>query len=176
MSTLPTNLVRILFVDDDVFFAKGYLDELDKSYIPEIARTVYDAEREVNGPDIYACVILDVMMPIPEWWSDDEKEASNNVMIWPDSDVLDAQHGLKTGIILLRRYRQVFIERNLPVIVLTNRQKREIESEISMLGFPPGLIEVRHKLETPSFVLPNLVRDIIHRIRGASVLGGGPHS
>lgn len=168
---LPASLLKILFIDDDVFFANGYLDELDRHYVTTVARNIFDAENEICGRDFYSCVILDVMMPIPERWTDLDRQDSDKSLIWPDADRQDAQHGLKTGIILLRRYKQLLIEKKLPALILTHRQKKEIEAEVAKLGFPSPLVEVHHKLDTPSFALPHLVRDLIHRVRGSSPLG-----
>ena len=148
------NKPQILFVDDDVFFANGYLEALDERYQVTIARNVPTAEQEVKTVTKHLCAVLDVMMPIP---------AS-----WPDGDKIAAAGGALTGIIVLRRCKVEIVNAKLPVIVLTNRQPIEMEAEIANLGFPNGLVEIHHKIVTPAFMLPNLMRDIIKRIKNVT--------
>jgi CheY-like chemotaxis protein len=102
--------------------------------------------------DIKAAVV-DMMMPVPKSWGEDS------------DDTIDAHEGDLTGVILLRRCKKEIVAANLPVLVLTNKQKADVHEAVEALGFPPGLVEVRWKLDTPSFMLPTHVQKLIARNR-----------
>ena len=125
----------LLFIDDEIFFAQGYLEELDDRYNVTLSRKVPDAEIKLKKEAYqYLLAAVDVMMPVPGEW--DAK------------DQLDANRGEATGLVLLRRCRDAIIQANLPVIVLTNRKPEDIKAAIIILDFPEGLVEVRHKAVT----------------------------
>lgn len=136
--------IPVLFVDDDGFYARGYCAELEDHFDVTIARSVNKAETQFLSASKYHCVVLDVMMPIPN--------------DWPDTDKQDAQDGILTGVILLRRCKTLIIEANLPVVVLTNRKLEEVKAEVERLKFPENLIDVRFKADTPAKEMVKIVR------------------
>jgi CheY-like chemotaxis protein len=151
MST--ANKPKILFIDDETFFAQGYLDALDERYTVTLSGAVLDAELELTAEaHTYDLAVLDVMMPVPDEWT--------------GVDRIDANDGESTGVVVLRRCKDAIVAANLPVVVLTNRDTPAIKTEVHALGFPPGLIEVRHKPVTPAFRLVAIVRALITKIKG----------
>lgn len=141
---------RLLFVDDEKYFAQGYLDELDNHFRVTVCRAADQAEAEIIsavGSNVYVAAVVDVMMPVPE--------------SWPETDRRDCRDGVMTGVILLRRNRERVTSAKLPIVVLTNRMRREVDDELKKMGFADAVINVRHKLETPAFMLPTLVRSLI---------------
>jgi CheY-like chemotaxis protein len=155
------NPIKILFVDDELFFAQPYVEALRKFSQPTVRTTALEAVEEFQKRSgDYACGVLDVMMPPPPNWD------------------LKTKEGLDTGIEVLRLCSAEIIAAKLPVIVLTHRALKYVVDEIRMINFPKGLVEVRNKLETRPFLLEVSVERLIREWKQRYVRGdtnsGGP--
>ena len=144
----------IAFIDDDLFYVNGYLEELDMSFAVAIFRTAREAERNLQeNANVYLLAVLDVMMPAPgDWPSEDRQDA--------------AEEGTNTGLVILRRLKDIIVSANLPIIVLTNRERPQIEAEVAALGFPYGLVKVYQKAVTQPTALLHAVRESIQQVKG----------
>ncbi|MCF7675008.1 MAG: response regulator [Akkermansiaceae bacterium] len=136
---------KILFVDDDHYFARFYVDELRKFFEVVCVYEIGEALDILRADDSFSAAIVDVMMPPPIGF---EAETHN---------------GASSGIWLLNQVRNEIIQRNLPVIVLSNHTIRRIEQELDCVSLPSNLITVSSKVATEPSLLPHLVRAAIAR-------------
>lgn len=137
---------KILFVDDELFFAQPYLEELQKLSPVVILTTALEAEEEIRNKEVkYVCLVLDVMLPPPNGWEVKTKD------------------GLDTGIEILRRCFQEITDRKLPVVVLTHRSLGYVRGEVDLINFPPELVRVEAKIETPPFHLTTVVKRLVKK-------------
>lgn len=148
----PTSKPAVLFIDDEEWFAKNYMKELRAEFEVQYCDKVAGAEAEVRRLDrTYAAIILDIMMPA--------------TLDMPPEAVED---GLMTGVCLLARMK-VPIERDrIAVLILTNRGEGAVRDAIRARRheMPDTLyIEIHHKLQTPAFLLPKRLKDLIERVR-----------
>jgi CheY-like chemotaxis protein len=132
----------ILFVDDDKRRMESYVQELKFSgYQVKFKSEIDDAFNfyENNREDIQL-VILDVMMPVGENFSDQSA----------------AENGLRTGICFYRKIREK--QSNLPVIILTNVNRTEL-LDIKNPDMAEAII--LEKISLAPFVLAEKVIDIL---------------
>jgi CheY-like chemotaxis protein len=141
---------RVLFIDDEPFFAEPYIRELARSFEVILEETAIGAIDSVNSVRTWDAIILDIMMPSPEG----RQGATAD--------------GLDTGLWILSQIYDTAIAQNIPVIILTNRNLQRVMEVVDLLDCPEGLISVRPKIETPRFVLPHLVRSVVDRFRNSS--------
>lgn len=138
--------MRILFVDDEIYFMVPYVQALER--VAEVC-VVNDAAEAVDKiktnavEQQYHLLILDVMMPSPRDW---EARTAN---------------GLLTGVEVLIECQDAITAVNLPVLILTNHRLEEVKSRVAQLGLPQGLVEVRAKLGTPARMVATLVKQIL---------------
>jgi len=139
----------ILFVDDEPYYARHYVEALEKaSYeviLMESAETGLQYLRE-HASEL-SLLILDYMMPTPEGVS--------------ETDTLD---GLATGRWFLRKARTLIESCNTPVLVLTNRNIETVKTEIVEFSSMEvdKLLRVRHKTQTPRFYLATVVNQVLN--------------
>ena len=107
-----------------------------------LRETAEDAIRANLTHEEYIAAVVDVMMPPPEG---KEGRTSN---------------GLDTGLFILAECHLVINKRQLPVVLLTNRNAPYVPELVNSMNFTPGLVEVRPKIETPKFFLPHLVEKL----------------
>lgn len=136
---------KILFVDDDRFFASAYVESLSETFKVVCVYEVRKALDILRSDDSFSAAIVDVMMPPPKGFEAETHE------------------GASSGIWLLSEVRNEIIQRNLPVIVLSNRGSHYVEQELAVIGLPSNLITVSTKMAVPSFQLPRLVGAAIAR-------------
>jgi CheY-like chemotaxis protein len=145
------NKKRILFIDDEPFFAEPYIQELEKSFEVILEETAIGAIDSVNSDRKWDTVILDIMMPSPE----------NKNGITAD--------GLDTGLWIVGEILNAILAQNTPLIIFTNRNIPRIQEFVDGLDnendIPPGLIAIRSKIETPRFILPRIVKSAVDRFR-----------
>lgn len=140
--------MKILFVDDDVYFMSTYVDALQKRAAVSVRNAAVDALDEIKNNaqnQKYDCVVLDVMMPSPQGW-----EART-------------EDGLFTGVEVLKECREQIINASLPILVLTNNELEKVKTKVNALNFPEGLVVVRAKLETPAFLASINVGQLVER-------------
>jgi CheY-like chemotaxis protein len=143
------NKPKILFVDDELFFAQPYVEELERFSSVAIRTNALEAVEEFQlRANDYACAVLDVMLPPPEGWE------------------VKTSEGLDTGLEVLRRCRDEIINAKLPVVVLTHRALGYVKGEVALIGFPTGQIEVHNKQETPPFLLVTLIKRMMRKWKG----------
>jgi CheY-like chemotaxis protein len=123
----------ILFIDDEAFFARRYIEELKTNFEVTFCESAMEAIEIIREGEEFKAVILDIQMPPPMGLS---PQTTNG--------------GLDTGLWLLREVRNIVIQRPLPVAILTNRLPNVIQDVVDKMGFPEQLIEVRHKTDTPA--------------------------
>jgi CheY-like chemotaxis protein len=141
---------RLLFIDDEPFFAEPYIRELEKDYEVILEESAINAIDAVNSARNWSAIILDIMMPSPP-----EKLGAT-------------ADGLDTGLWLLGEIIGSVKLARIPVIILTNRNLPRVEEAIDEivedLDLEVDLIIVRSKIETPRFLLPRIVKGCIDRI------------
>jgi CheY-like chemotaxis protein len=143
---------KTLFIDDELFFAQPYVDELGKFSTVAIRTSASEAVDEFQkATDDYICSVLDVMLPPPKGWEVKTKE------------------GLDTGIEVLRRCRDNIIKAKLPVVVLTQRQWAYVKDEVAIMNFPAGLVEIHSKTETRPFFLATIVKRLVRQWKKANL-------
>lgn len=136
---------KILFVDDDRFFAAAYVEALRDKF--EV-RCVYDVEtalEALRADDSLSAAIVDVMMPSPNGFE------------------AETHDGMTTGLWIIHEAREEIEKRNLPIIVFSNRGREFVKGELAHLGLPPGLVTVSSKMAVPPFELARFVESAIAR-------------
>ena len=152
----------ILFVDDEIFFARGYHEKLTERFDVYFEHRVLEAMNLARNTDKIAAMVLDIMMPAPtereiQLLSDDGGGRGRHDLI---------EGGLGTGLWLLDTLADVIVDRPLPVVVLTNRRPDIVASKIAELDdVPEKMVKVCAKLETPAFVLPEILDEHMRRER-----------
>lgn len=144
---------HVLFVDDDRFYAYAWIEKLrsGNDFEVEHRKDAQSALDRVQTRPELDCVVLDVMMPTPE-----------------GVGTAETAEGFETGIWFLEQIADVVRRSPLPVVVLTNRDLPLIRGRVEKLRFDKGLVEIRHKLETPRDLLKQVVHDLVVRWRRAT--------
>ncbi len=137
----------ILFIDDEPFAVRYYLEELREGFGKQ--RVVYvnnleEAQRVLNqNIQNIEIVILDIIMPPSRDW---------------DKELVGLDAGIK---FLMDNINQVNTH-NIPVMLLTNRSLPIISDEIQRIREKiTARFEVRTKLDTPAWRLPDYVTIMI---------------
>lgn len=115
-------MAKILFIDDEPeqnFRAHRALE--DQGYEVTFCDDVLAGLHLLLEKDGWSTVVLDMMMPVPVEWQEVVKD------------------GL-TGLKLLAEAREILIERNIPVLVFTNRSTDKLLDRLNALKFPPHLL------------------------------------
>lgn len=131
---MPDSKPTILFVDDERFFARDYINALSAKFAVEFCEEVDEARRILCSPDTHiAAAVVDLQMPSPMELEDDE-----------------VVHFVDTGLWLLEKAFVNIVKRALPVVILTNREFPTFKERFEAMGFPERLVEVHIKFNTPS--------------------------
>ena len=141
------HLTEILFVDDEWFFAARYVQELRKHFKVHFLDRADEVVSFLQANPAIKALILDIMMPTPEGVSEE-----------------DTGKGMDTGLWLLEEIQKQVATWPFPVMILTNRNTGGIEQELRLREIPLKYVDVRWKLDTPAFYLPDL---LIHLITDA---------
>lgn len=131
-------------IDDEPFFARGYVDNLVRDgHHVLLVMNADSAYEELHKERHYDIIILDVMMAAPAGI--------------PDAEV---NSGLDTGIYLLKRLLKEKAKgvQDIPIVILTNRTTGYVKEAIAALNIPNTY--VRSKIDTPASYLPKLLEDI----------------
>ena len=136
----------VIFVDDDRFYAMHWIERLRDRFEVEHYVDAGDAKKAILKSRQISCLILDVMMPTPSSVPEDV-----------------TMGGLETGIWLLHEIADWITENSIPAIIMTNRELDLVQSAVDMINLPPGLVEVRQKLNTNRSRLLELVCDKVAR-------------
>ena len=135
----------ILFVDDEPFFALPYKEQLDKIYLVHVRNSPKEGLQAIRAMKDLSALVLDIMMPPPEELQGD---ASIN-------------GGLDTGLWFLSQIKDEIAKRPLPVVILTNRDFAYVKYKVGEMKLPANRIEVRAKIQTPSWFLPQVVAKLL---------------
>lgn len=141
---------KILFVDDEMFFARYYVQALKDSGFEVIPKdTAVGGLKYLNEHTAEIdLLILDFMMPTPEGV--------------PAADTLE---GLATGRWFLKEAREI-LEAQIPVLVLTNRGVEGVKTNIEQdILFNMKYVQIHHKTHTPAFHLPILAEKMVRQVR-----------
>ena len=141
---------KVLFVEDDRFWARSYIAEL-QAYGFEVvyARNAGDAVKLIEDVLDFDAVILDVMMPTPEGV--------------PESTT---EEGLSTGLWVLDRIQQYIVARRIVIWILTNRSLPTIAEKIgAMAADVRVLVTANKKSEVSSMLVPTYLQAMIQRNR-----------
>jgi len=137
---------RIGFADDDRFYGMMWVGHLKQTYEVEYFRTAAEVVDYVESNADLRCLVLDVMMPTPDGFSED-----------------DTGQGLATGVWILKRLKEHILAYPLPVVMFTNRPIDTLIDAVRKLGVPSGLIEVRRKMDTSRKDLETSIATLIVR-------------
>lgn len=137
---------KVLFVDDDKFFASIYCESLQKYYELTIC---YEADKAVNVLNdcagAFEAVVLDMMMPPPEGLFHECCE------------------GLTTGVWVLDQCREVIKDHRIAVLIFTNQGAKGINTELAFLELDSSICQVRSKTQIEASELPHIVGRLIGR-------------
>lgn len=139
-------MIRILFVDDEGFFARPYIEKLEKTFDVHFCDSADEALQRINSDNKLKVVVLDIMMPCP-----------TGIAATVTSD------GLSTGLWMLKQIRELMVGRGLPVVILTNRMLNAVQEGVDQLDLPEGLVEILPKSQTPNFLLPSKVQKMVDK-------------
>jgi len=140
-------MAAILFVDDEPFYARSYVQRLEDAghKVTLCDRAEDGLERFQRSPGAFEALILDFMMPTP-----------------PGVAAAETDDGLSAGRWFLREARSLLEPNRTRVIILTNRAaeavKKIVEQEV-MLDMT--YVKVCHKTQTPAFYLPTIVKMLL---------------
>ena len=118
----------IVFIDDQPYFAKRYLEKLEERYTVKYFERVEDGIKHVQGSAPVDAVVLDMMMPPPRGMNDALQE-----------------EGLATGLWVLNQVRSRVLEQPMPVLMLTYRALDIVHAGVKELAFPRRYVDVRGK-------------------------------
>lgn len=136
---------RVLFVDDDLLISRFYIKALAAEGIESLAiGSADEAVHVFQANDDIDAVILDLMMPPPS-----------------SIDLDEVEHGLVTGLWILREIREQVSSRGIPIIILTNLGVDSVRARIPDLGLPDELLQVRAKSDTPPRYLADTVVEML---------------
>jgi len=135
----------ILFVDDDPYWSQNYQEQLQKKYeiVYKSSADGAISELSTNGGSI-DLVLLDVMMDTPD-----------------SVELTETEGGLMTGVWILGKLKVFLLERQMPVIVLTNRQKKIVIDSVIDLGYPKGQVTVFSKAEMQAKMISSAVQTLL---------------
>ena len=140
----------VLFIDDESFFAKRYKRELEKHFDVVYCDRVAEAYGFLTSqPERFAAIVLDVMMPPPDF-VEDAKTAE----------------GYETGLWLLTISRQrTSAEKIHPTVILTNRDVQRVAEGLRRREVDPDdrRLIIRFKADTPARDLAEYVTTVIKR-------------
>lgn len=136
-------MARILFVDDDKYFADQFLISLQTLHN---VRVSYDAERAVhhllNDLSLEGAVI-DVMMPCP---------------LGKEHETHD---GNTTGVWILEQAIEEIKSRRIAILLYTNRGVEFVREQIAYLELDPAICSVRKKGDVKEIELPHVIGKLI---------------
>lgn len=136
---------KILFIDDDRYFASEYLVELQAQFEVVVC---YDAQAAINAfhsnPDIVGAVV-DVMMDPPIGFSHETHE------------------GQTTGVWIVDQVSETIIANRVVVLFFTNRMLAYVQDEIAFMELDEQLCEVRSKRSIEAKDLPHTMTKLIQR-------------
>lgn len=140
-------MTRILFVDDEPYYAQHYVRRLeDTGYKVTLCDSAESGlQRLRDEPGAFKLLILDFMMPTP-------------------TDVLPAEtdDGLATGRWFLRSARALLDKSGMRVIVLTNRAADAVTKIVEQdVKFDMKRVRICHKTQTPAFYLPTILKMLL---------------
>jgi glycosyltransferase involved in cell wall biosynthesis len=123
----PTN-VKVVFIDDDRYFAEQSITHLKSYYSVNYCDTLeVGASKICRNPDLRV-IVLDIMMRPPRNVS---RESTDR--------------GFDTGLWFLRSISAFISAKRIPVVLHTNRDLTIVHRQIQSLVLPDGLIKVCHK-------------------------------
>ena len=143
--------LEVLFIDDEPFFMRRYVEALEeRGCIVHFCEGAEDAAPLLAEHSNINALVLDIMMPTPPEVSDDITNG-----------------GLETGLWLLGTLEKTVAERGLAVLILTNRNPRFVEERLRKSRIRRDRMEVRSKIETPAFYLPDAIAALVERARAS---------
>jgi CheY-like chemotaxis protein len=141
---------RVLIVEDDRFWARAYIRELEDFGFDVIyARSARDAVDLLNHSFDFDAVILDMMMPTPEEVAESATE-----------------EGISTGLWVLEQIKHLIVPNMLCVWILTNRDLAAVAEKINDIeNLQRNLIHLDRKRDVATNVLPPYLLALIKRNR-----------
>jgi CheY-like chemotaxis protein len=139
----------ILFVDDELYRAHYYLEELRGAFGQErvlFRETLDEAEEELQRYKEIRVLILDIMMPPRKGWDSSEVE-----------------EGLSSGIKFMEDNAALLKDGKIAIVILTNRDVNKIMDSVEVLRPHVGAVEVHQKTQTPAWLLPTIVQRHLKR-------------
>jgi DNA-binding NarL/FixJ family response regulator len=135
---------RVMFLDDETFFASAYLERLQEHFDVAYFDNARDGLVALHSDTAYHALILDIMMPTTE-------DTPPNIL------------SVDMGLWLLSELKKKIMDGPLPVLVLTNRDVEHVRTHVAILGFTEGVIEVYRKIDLPAKRLPLVLQNLLHR-------------
>ena len=122
----------ILFIDDERFFARPYIEKLESRHQVRFCESIIDALAIIERKDhSFDAIVLDLMMPPPQGLPEHETVEFVDAGLW-----------------LLEKCYDQIVSLLIPVVILTNREFPKFKDRFQMMDFPDGLVEIRPKYDT----------------------------
>jgi CheY-like chemotaxis protein len=135
---------HILLVDDELFFAKPFIDSLRGRFQVTFTDNVRDALKLITASTEFEVLVLDVMMPTPEGVAESTTSG-----------------GLNTGLWLLDQVAPRIKSGNLAVVLLTNRVPSQIMDDVQHVGISERRVRIVSKSQVPPSALAGLIDELI---------------
>lgn len=136
-----SNCKRVLFVDDEPFYADPFIRVLNNHVDVYFFRDAASASLALEEIASDSFLVIDVMMPPPTL------------------DVaFETEDGQVTGLWLLRKHKARLLAKNIPVLVLTNKDIDVVEYYINENGLLDLNIQLRSKFSVTPEVLVEQVK------------------
>ena len=134
------NKPRVIFVDDEPFYSRQIINELESDFNVEYFEYVNEAIPRIRSVCEPFILILDVMMPPPEL-----------------ELIAETENGHLTGFWMLSQIAKILRDTGSPVFCLTNIDLIEAKHHFHNFAITDILIEIEHKgAVTPESMLKRL--------------------
>lgn len=144
---------KILFVDDDRYFADRYVAHLETLFTVIRIHDAMEVIDYLQRYDDVKLIILDIMMPTPKGV--------------PTSATDD---GMDTGLWLLQELLGALSKRPTPVLIFTNRKDSDVmRIRIDEMGLPERLVVIRTKRNRGALDLPKVANEHLERFSSMEV-------
>jgi len=142
-------MALVLFVDDEPYFAGRYVEHLSAKFDVKLIDQASDVFSLLKSDPTLAAIILDVMMPPPA-----------------DAPPSATQDGVATGVWLLKEIQNRYPgQAATPAMILTNRNPAGVRANLDEMRVNTSFVEVRQKLDTPAFLLPKFLTELIQKTK-----------
>lgn len=136
---------KILFIDDDKYFANEYLENLKAHH------------------DVLVCYEAEVAVRLIHETADLEGAIIDVMMTPPAGREHETHDGFTTGVWIVDQCREVIASRRIAVMFFTNRALAYVRAEVAYMDLDPQLCEISAKDSIDADDLPHTIAKLIAR-------------